>query len=279
MSAEDRVWARLPEGTREAVAGLSGSELQTLLLAVGRDRAARQRPADVLRRWREDRFVRPAGDPRPVAAVERRLWELLPARFDAVELSPVVPLGTCTVVAPVSQNRVVSTMRHSEVVSDNTNALAVEAADRRSRQLAGGEVHVAACHRLVRAQRFPDGWGAHFRLFALVSSARGDGSRLLGVHVDYWRRVFGALIPHADPVVLFTTFAGRPLLEAGPMLREEPGREHGRGYYAGTALRLAAGGRAFGDGGVTDWTARLLNDAKERCVISCVATQRLMELC
>ena len=28
------------------------------------------------------------------------------------------------------------------------------------------------------------------------------------------------------------------------------------------------------DGGFTDWTARLLNDAKERCFISCVSTER-----
>jgi hypothetical protein len=46
-------------------------------------------------------------------------------------LSPVTPLGTCGVVGPVSQNRVVSTVRGTEVVSDSTNALAVEAATRR----------------------------------------------------------------------------------------------------------------------------------------------------
>jgi hypothetical protein len=36
----------------------------------------------------------------------------------------VTPLGTCHVVAPVSQNRVVSTVRGTEVVSDSTNVLA-----------------------------------------------------------------------------------------------------------------------------------------------------------
>ncbi|MEU4238388.1 hypothetical protein [Actinoplanes sp. NPDC026619] len=284
MNAEERIWSRLPDGIREALAGLSGSELQSVLLAVGRDRAARQRPADVLRRWREDRFVRPAGDPRPVAAIENRLWQMLPPEFDAVELSPVVPLGTCTAVAPLSQNRVVTTMRHSEVVSDSTNALAVEAADRRSRQPAAGEVHLAACHRLLRAQRFPDGWSAHFRLFALVSSARDTGSartetRLLQLHTDFWQRVMTALIPHAGPAVLYTTFAGPPLLQPGPLLHEEPSRERGRGYYTSTALRLTAGDDIeLGDGGLTTWTAQLLGDAKERCLVSCIATERLTEL-
>ena len=131
------------------------------------------RPADLVRRWREDRFVRPAAaDPRRLAIVEARIWELLPTEFHGVELSPVVPLGTCSAVAPVAQNRVVATMRATEVGSDSTNALAVEAAVRRGRQR---EVHLAACHRQLRAQDFGAGRASHFRLFSLVSSARDSG--------------------------------------------------------------------------------------------------------
>jgi len=33
-----------------------------------------------------------------------------------------------------------------------------------------------------------------------------------------------------------------------------------------------------GDGGFTDWTAQLLSDAKERCFISCISTERLTAL-
>jgi hypothetical protein len=77
---ERRVWARLPEGTGEALGELSATDLQTLLLSVARTRAAQVRPADLLRRWREGRFVRPAAcDPRTLAAVEARIWQLLPA--------------------------------------------------------------------------------------------------------------------------------------------------------------------------------------------------------
>jgi hypothetical protein len=32
----------------------------------------------------------------------------------------------------------------------------------------------------------------------------------------------------------------------------------------------------LGDGGLTDWTARLTGDAKERCLVSCLATERLV---
>jgi hypothetical protein len=48
------------------------------------------------------------------------------------------------------------------------------------------------------------------------------------------------------------------------------------------ALRITArdgGGEVeLGDGGFTDWTAQLTGDAKERCLISCLATERLTAL-
>jgi hypothetical protein len=34
----------------------------------------------------------------------------------------------------------------------------------------------------------------------------------------------------------------------------------------------------LGDGGLTTWTAQLMHDAKERCLVSCIATERLTAL-
>ncbi len=63
---------------------------------------------------------------------------------------------------------------------------------------------------------------------------------------------------------------------------EDPMRERARGYYGRGAIRIDIGAgtrvQEVGDGGFTDWTARLLGDAKERCLISCVATERLTAL-
>lgn len=304
--AERRVWSVVPVGTWAALAGLPGADLRTLLLAVARDRAAGVRPADLVRRWREDRFVRPAAaDPRALAEVEAAMWRLLPPDVAGVELSPVVPVGTCSAVAPVGQNRIVTTMRATEVVSDPTNALAVEAALRRRRQPPSGEVHLAAVHRVLRAQNFGAGASAHFRLFALVSSARDTGAgrteaRLLVRHLDYWRAVLADLAPAGAPRLHVTVFDDavlrdrladtvRPALAAAAEhsqgsegsavpLVDEPERDRGRGYYTGLALRITAldGTVELGDGGHTDWTARLTGDAKERCLISCLATERLV---
>jgi hypothetical protein len=299
-AAEKRLWSAAPDGTREwLVDQLSATDLQTVLLSVARERAAAVTPASLVRRWREDRFVRPARtDPRQLAEVESWLWRLLPDDVEGVELSPLVPWGTCSALGPVSQNRVVTTMRLTEVVSDSTNALAVEAAHRRRRQGPSGEVTLAAGQRQVRAQTLGPGQAAHFRLFALVSSARDLGSgrteaRLLVRHLTHWQQVLAAMIPAASPQVRYTVLDSAVVrervvdtvlpatggLRATVPLVEDPARRRGRGYYTSAALQLTADHEGavvdLGDGGFTSWTAQLLGDAKERCLVSCVATERL----
>lgn len=278
MDALDRVWSAAAAAPRDALErGLPPADLRTLWLGVARSRAAAVTPAGVVRQWRTDRFVRPsAADPRALSRMEARLWSLLPEAFAGVELSPVAPLGACSAVAPVSQNRVLSTARGTEVVSDPTNALAVEAAVRRR---AGAErVDLAACSRVVRAQALDGpGLSAHFRLFALVSSARDTGTwrteaAMLADHVTFWRTAL------PDARIGVTGYGNSrvvsSLRERVPV-EEDAEREQGRGYYA-AALSVRVGDLNVGDGGVVPWTASLLGDAKERCVVSCVATERLL---
>lgn len=292
----DRVWRRLPDGARPLLEdGLPGADLRTLLLDVAAARAATARPADVLAQWRRDRMVRPADvDPRRLWALEARLWAELPEEFAAVEPAPVAPLATAAALGGVSQQRVVTTTRLTEVVSDSSNVLAVEAADRRSGLPRDAPVHVAAIQRQLRAQVFGPGAAAHFRLLVLVSSARATGSAqteagLLVTHVRAWQRLLGATIPGRRPRVLLTVWddggvAERVADTVLPAVRddvvpvvEDPARERARGYYGGVALRVVADDDAeLGDGGLTDWTARLLGDRKERCLVSCVSTERLL---
>lgn len=302
QAATQRVWRQVlasQRGPRDALEhGLSPADLRTLLLGVSRRRAAAVSPAALMSRWRQDRYVRPAAsDPRRVWQLETRLWQLLPQEFSGIDLSPVAPLGVCAAMGPVSQDKVISTVRGTEVVSDQTNVLALEAASRRR----SGEsaVHLAACHRVLRGQPF-DAPGAfqHFRLFALVSSARDGGSgtteaALLTAHLAFLSRALGELLPAGRTAISYTVFGFRPLgerirdtvlpalepLPDGVSVEEDPARQRARGYYQRGAIRIDAGqdGRMaeLGDGGFTDWTARLLGDAKERCLISCLSTERL----
>ena len=180
--AERRVWARLPDGARDLLnARLPQADLNALLLGVARQRAAAVAPGRLLRRWTQDRFVRPAdADPRVLAALEARIWRLLPAEVDGVELSPVAPLGTCSAVAPVSQNRIVTTMRGTEVVSDSTNALAIEAAARRlqdrRRKTAGAETVGAATGRPPARCTWPPATGSSGRRSSAPGSPRTSAS-------------------------------------------------------------------------------------------------------
>lgn len=295
--AERRIMAGLPEAARNALLhDLSPADLATLQLAVAKRRAANVDPARLMRRWREDRFVAPsATDPRRLAEVEATLWRLLPGEFEGVELSPVAPLGTCAAVGAADQNRIVSTVRQTEVVSDPTNVLAIDAATRRR---AGARVvHLAACQRVVRAQQFSGpGQSAHFKLFALVSSQADIGSHqteadLLVTHLRYWFDALHHLLPGQGRIALSQFDDGpfgqrladtvRPAL-AGHLLLDAPNRAHGRNYYTVAALQILVEGsdgppNELGDGGFTRWTAQLSANAKERCLVSCIATERLTE--
>ncbi len=155
--------------------GLAGTELQSMLLEVMRRRAAARTPAEVLAQYRRDRFTAPAAiDQREAIAIDGHLLAGAEG-FDALELSPVAPLGVCSTIAPTDQHRVLSALRGTEVVSDPTNVLALECAVRmRAGEGAGegaGEVHLATSQRVIRAQPVPKlpGFTQHFRLFALGS--------------------------------------------------------------------------------------------------------------
>lgn len=301
-NAVERVWGAVGTGAREALErGLSTTDLQTLLLDVARTRASSVSASTLARRWAEDRFVRPSSvDPREVMRLEHGLWTALPSSFVGVDLSPVAPLGTCAAVAPVDQNRILTTARMSEVVSDPTNVLALEAAARRRHATPREEVHLATSHRVLRTQRFEPGMSQHFRLFALVSSARDRGSgstetSLLLAHLRFWCHALAAACP-GRAVTIEVSALGDPLIEdrladsvlpalvppPNVALRADPERQRARGYYVGGALRVEVAGDEgpleVGDGGLTDWTAQLLHDAKERCLVSCVSTERLAML-
>jgi hypothetical protein len=278
----------------DRLAALSGSDFTTLMLEVVRRRAARETPASVLRRYQRDRFVRPGGTPvRPSRRAEDVLLGCLPPLTEVVQLAPLVPLGTNSALATVSQHKVVTAVRACEVVADPTNALALEAAVRRGGGAPGEVVRLAAVQRVVRAQRFPDGWSAHFGLFATVTAGRDRGSRLFeqAALAEQLRFAVAALRAAGVPRV---QVALTPLSEAGTRiaaaaaeaLATEPAeviidqdRESGRGYYLDLCFKVNAltddAPIEIGDGGFTDWTARLLANGKERLLIAGYGTDRL----
>ena len=291
---------------------LTPTDLQSLLLAVYHARAARQTPARVLDQYRHNRFVRPAAvDLRTRLAVDALALRCVPA-FAALDLAPVAPLGTTSALAPVDQNTVVATSRNTEVVSDSTNVLALECAERRRAQRAAGadpaaRVRLCTSQRLTRAQNYGrPGLQAHFQIFALCTAGRagaGYGAELamLGEQLTGWLTFLAALpeIGYPAPAVRVVltdltdpAFAARlpdalliPLAARFPaaQLEFEPDRITGAGYYELARYHIYATTAAgteheLADGGFTNWTQQLLGDRKERLLISGLGTERICTL-
>lgn len=176
----DRSWVTSgldPAAIDALLRSMPASELWSLLLEVMHRRAGERSLSDLTSQWLRDGFttLSPA-DQRTLNVIDGELLAAAEA-FEAVELSPLAPLGTCSVMAPASQNKIVSALRGTEVVADPTNVLALECA-RRLRRDPRQTVRLATCHRCVRAQPFPKqpGFAPHFRIFCLATagSERAD---------------------------------------------------------------------------------------------------------
>ncbi len=287
---------------------IPASDLQSVLLEVHRRRAKARSPRQILREYEQGRFVRPSPlEAQKFHAWESVAWSHLPAEFEALDLSPVVPSGSVSALGPVSQDWVVSASRNLDVVSDVTNTLALECALRRrkvGRTAEGREkpVHLAASQRVVRAQHYDDPTQlSHFRLFALCSAGRDTGDlrferEALTTHLRFYLPSLRAYLgPAVDLQVTLRDLAD-------PQVPREPIRQAALqaasfdlgkvewtwmtdhtdvpGYYR--EFRFLISARAPGeewislaDGGPTDWTQKYLNNRKERLFISGLGSERL----
>ena len=288
---------------------LEPSDLQSLLLDVYRRVAKRRTVTSMLADYRTNRFVRPSTfSPIELLEWDRVAFSMLPSEFDALDLSPVCPLGASAVMGGLAQDRAVTTIRNTEVVADSTNVLALEAAIRRRAHKkappSDAVVHLAASHRLLRAQHYDDPkLSSHFKVFSLCSAGRDRGgfgfeTGALGIHIATYLAAVRTFLGSSIRLrVLLTVLDPSPLLaEAGEALLErvrrefpgvdaafEPTRTAGRGYYRTLCFWIYGARDAdepiqLADGGCVDWTQRLLSDAKERLAISGIGSDRICGL-
>ncbi|MFL5613981.1 MAG: hypothetical protein ACJ796_10010 [Gemmatimonadaceae bacterium] len=281
---------------------LEPSDLQSLLLDVYRRKAAKRATGDVLSDYSTNRFVRPSAIP-PAHYLDwdRVALSQLPPDFEAIELSPVCPLGTTSALSGLGQGRVLTTTRNTEVVSDSTNVLALEAATRRRKSRSSAPTHLAASHRLLRTQHYDNPkLSAHFRVFSLCSAGRDRGDarfeiEAIAQHVAFYVKAARAFVGRLLPLrVTLTVLSENAALRAGAeqlldRFRNElgeieaafdPDRTAGREYYRTLCFGIAARDDAgqpihLVDGGCVDWTQKLLSDVKERLVISGVGSDRV----
>ena len=321
------------------------SDLQSLLMEVYQSRASALRAKDLTERATRS-LVAPSNiDARLLNEFDHVAFRLAEA-FEAIELSPIGPLGLNHVLGSIDQNSVLTTIRNAEVLGDPTMPLALECWRRRKDSLRrSSTLRLCTSQRVVRLQPFDvPGYVPHFRLFALVSAGRDVGSYAFEMehmteHIRFYLRLFRALnecgfhfgaplveISHTDVTRVLVESKGikpeelqhairahRPggsekfLSELGlsflevvddhrlsrlmtyltgllkdefpeAQLRTNIARLEGLAYYNGFCLRISpetTDGERYPivDGGFTDWTARLLQDRKERLLTTGIGTE------
>jgi hypothetical protein len=289
---------------------LSLSDLQSLLLEVYRQRTKVLTPGHLFRQYEQNRFVQPAQvSPQKQLEFDQLAYSLLPPDVEAVELSPVCPLGANSIVATVDQNNAITTIRNTEVCSDSTNVMALECARRRREMVkriprAKDRVKLCTSHRLVRAQVF-DGPAtfAHFRVLSLCTAGCDEGHyrfeiESLREQINFYLRLVAESKESGFSVgqvnAYLTAFDEKryDLLKAevlGKLAAEHPeidfafdqNRESGRGYYLSAGFQifvsdLSGKNYLIGDGGFTDWTQQFLSNRKERLLISGFGSERFV---
>lgn len=239
--------------------------------------------------------------------MDLKLLEMLPGKFETVELSPLGPLGCCSALATVNQNKVISALKQTEVVSDATNIFALECASRRQTYLrtkvkSTVEVHLATTHRLIRNQPLKHHkHSPHFRIIGLCSAGRDRGQyqfeiESLAGHLQYYQQVLEHLVKQRtfkynvqltlreemdkNARELFW----HSLQEAAPSINLEkyPQRSSAKSYYPLICFQIVMEfkGEQIGvaDGGFTSWTQQMLSNKKERLLISGLGTEAIRKI-
>ncbi|TBL74591.1 hypothetical protein [Paenibacillus thalictri] len=294
------------QAVKRFLADMSGSDLNTLLLDVFQEKIQRTKASELLKRYDLNRFVRPASlDPVALKKLELLALSIAGAnKFTPLQLSPAAPLGSCSVVAAVDQNKVISALRGTEIASDPTNALALHMASLlKSGQMSNDPDDIRFCttHRVVRAQHFGNNPRLlpHFHLFCMVTSGKDKGSYEFEAssfweHIAVYKELFQAHLQtdvsvklqlrggYKNPEDLAAAIV-RHGEKAAPATAIEsvPGISD-NAYYNGVqfTLTISAGGQsqAIGDGGFVNWTQTLLGSKKERLLISGIGLDRLVNV-
>ena len=298
--------AGIPNLTDILAEKISPTDLQSLLIELYKRIAKRRKPPTLLSDYVQNRFTQPSKvNPSLVVEWDRVALSHLPDDFEALELSPACPLGSVSTIAPVTQDWVLTTIRNTEVVSDATNVLALECAVRRKKLTKSSPdnasvVNLASSHRVLRTQQYRDANALHhFRLFSLCTAGRDTGSfrfekAAFTAHIRFYIQALAQFLgPHIPLRVTINDLSqgsrhAAALTTIVEDLKKEFTRTHieleesgstTRGYYQQFRFHIHADQKGHWvelvDGGDTDWTRKLLNNAKERLVTSAIGSERL----
>jgi hypothetical protein len=279
------------------------SDLNTLLMEVYRKRSGEMSGGELMKNYAANRFVQPSGiNAVTLKQLELEILKIAESQlYPSIQLSPVAPLGSCSAVASVNQNKIISALRGTEVVADATNLLALHLCHLLKNGKATHDkdlLRLSTTHRHVRAQFFDKpGLLPHFNLFCMVTSGRDKGSYsfeklALTEHLRVYQTIFSSLF-HLPVRLKLNSRAGytdsEGLLQRvseyiGQQLPDltvtEDSNQGTNLYYKGLQFTIVVSLNGqevnIGDGGFVDWSQQLLGSRKERMLISAIGIERLI---
>ncbi len=281
---------------------LSASELNTLLLELFRTRAKKLTPAALLRQFEKNRFASPSAvDTIDFKEFELRCLKLAKGKgFIPVTLSPLAPLGTCSAVAFVDQNNVVTALRGTEVVADATNVFALLMAKELKKKKDHRLIKYAATHRHVRSQALSNpAFTAHFGIFCLATGGADTGSfgfeleQLLdhiNIHIFVYLNEFDVSkeklllkIFLKEENETFYQELKASIKNLSDMVTVQIERElDPNNYYKLVQFKFFVVRKGqeinLSDGGFVDWTQKLIPNKKHRMIISGVGTELIHKM-
>lgn len=273
---------------------LSGTELNSLLLEVFNLSASTITPSQLLNLYQLNRFVKPAD--LPVIELKRAELDLLEFfdrfAFEPIELSPVAPFGSCSVVATADQKKILTALRGTEVLADATNAIALHVSDLKQRKVYeerfDKNFRFATIQRHIRTQEIKGkGFTPHFKIGCLVTAGYDTGSftfekESLYEHIIAMKDLYLTYYKVDDVSFRFLCRKGYsnpqdlasqvkeyihqkdPEIQVTVIDEPSTGNEYYKGIQYKIDIRVKGQTYEIGDGGFVDWTQQLLQNRKER---------------
>lgn len=279
---------------------LTGSEFNSLLLEVFNQRTLALKAPQLLNLYRQNRFVKPADiDVLKLRKAEVASLSLLMENgYEAIELSPVTSLGACAVLGPVNQKKIISASRGTQILSDATNAIALHIAGKKSSGANNDEVKYCTTHRHIRTPATTlKHHTTHFTIACMVTSGIDTGNfnfernalsdqllalkklllEIFKIEITYIKLQQRAGYKNGDALLnemhdhLSKTFA---------VTKYKQPLENN--YYQGIQFKVVVEAEGneieIADGGFVSWTQQLLENKKERLLISGLGIEYLVRL-
>ena len=283
----------------EIATQLPGTEFNSLLLEIFRQRSETITPAQLLKEFEKNRFVQPAqADTIKSRELELDWLKYADSRgFAALTLSPVAPFASCAAVGTVNQNKVLSSLKGTEVVSDVTNLMALKVAvDCKGETNKNREVKYCTVHRHLRTQYFDNpNFSAHFSLFGMVTGGFDKGSYTFEIkHLNEHIAIILALLKRSFALTgMYVKFYLKSENEQLTNLLHHPDNvwstmpcefiiDLENKYYQAVQFKLFSRINNeeinIADGGLVDWTQKMIGNKKQRLLISGVGLELMQRL-